>query len=64
MITTVAKLDRVSELLDEILLLPLGHPDRLRLLICAEQVFEGSATITARDQEDRDTRSALSEAHA
>ena len=40
---TLEKLDRVSALLDEIAQLPLGHPDRLRLLSLAEQIFEGSA---------------------
>jgi hypothetical protein len=62
MIKTVARLDRVSEFLDEILLLPLGHPDRLRLLICAERVFEDPASGPALELEIRDARSALSEA--
>jgi hypothetical protein len=43
MVTTNSKLDRVSELLDLILSLPLGHPDRLRFLTCAEQIFEEPA---------------------
>ena len=42
MSTTMAKLERVSGLLDKVMQLPLGHPDRLRFLTYAEQVLEGS----------------------
>jgi hypothetical protein len=38
--TTMEKLDRVSALLDKVAQLSLGHPDRLRLLTIAEQIFE------------------------
>jgi hypothetical protein len=35
--TTMVTLERVSVLLDEVMQLSLGHPDRLRLLTIAEQ---------------------------
>ena len=43
MVTTNSKLDRVSVLLDLILSLPLGHPDRPQLLTCTQQIFEEPA---------------------
>lgn len=34
------RLDQASRLLDEVMRLPLGHPDRLRYLTLAEQSLE------------------------
>jgi hypothetical protein len=34
------RLDQASQLLDEVMRLPLGHPDRLRYLTLAEQSLE------------------------
>jgi hypothetical protein len=41
--STIERLDEVNRWLDEVMRLPLGHPDRLRLLTRAEQVFRGAA---------------------
>jgi hypothetical protein len=64
MVTTKSKLDRVAELLDLILLLPFGHPDRLRFLTCAEQIFDEPDARVARDQESNDARSTQSVARS
>ena len=40
---TIERLDEVNRWLDEVMRLPLGHPERLRLLTRAEQVFDGAA---------------------
>ena len=42
MTATTARLDQVSEWLELVEQLPLGHPDRLRYLTQAEELLEGS----------------------
>lgn len=43
-----SKMDRVAQAgrwLDEVMRLPLGHPDRLRYLTFAERALEGPITV-------------------
>jgi hypothetical protein len=57
--TTMAKLDRVSALLDKVAELSLGHPDRLRLLTIAEQVLEEGSSDRPSAHQDRANRVAI-----
>jgi len=48
--TKMERADQVTRLLDKIVALPLGHPDRFRFLTYAEQLFEEPAVdCGARD---------------
>jgi hypothetical protein len=43
--TQMDRLDQAGRWLDEVMRLPLGHPDRLRYLTLAERALEGPTTV-------------------